>query len=178
MTSTVEPTRAITRTPDSGGREIVVGLDAGPAAAEALRWAAAEAAASRLGLRVVHAWALPTFEAATASHAYIAATVADARARATQWVLDGLGGAEVEWALDIVQGAPGPALVNRSSASALLVVGTGEHTGFRRALFGSVSHYCRSHSAVPVVVVPPPVNVPGDDRPTAGTLLRAPGSLL
>jgi nucleotide-binding universal stress UspA family protein len=34
------------------------------------------------------------------------------------------------------------------------VVGTGEHTGVRRLLEGSVSHYCLSHAACPVVAVP------------------------
>jgi nucleotide-binding universal stress UspA family protein len=51
----------------------------------------------------------------------------------------------------------------------VLVVGTREHTGLRRAVAGSVSHYCLSHAGVPVVAVPPasatiaePLKVPSD----------------
>jgi nucleotide-binding universal stress UspA family protein len=49
------------------------------------------------------------------------------------------------------------------------VVGTQEHTGLRRAVAGSVSHYCLSHADVPVVAVPAagaalaaPLKVPSD----------------
>jgi hypothetical protein len=41
------------------------------------------------------------------------------------------------------------------------VLGTREHTGLRRAVVGSVSHYCLSHA------VPPVVAVPADLEPTA-----------
>ena len=36
----------------------------------------------------------------------------------------------------------------------LLALGAREHTGIGRLLAGSVSHYCLSHSAVPVAAVP------------------------
>ena len=38
----------------------------------------------------------------------------------------------------------------------LLALGAREHTGIGRLLAGSVSHYCLSHSAVPVAAVPAP----------------------
>ena len=41
------------------------------------------------------------------------------------------------------------------------MLGTREHTGLRRAVVGSVSHYCLSHA------VPPVVAVPADVEPTA-----------
>jgi nucleotide-binding universal stress UspA family protein len=40
---------------------ILVGVDDSQAAAEAVRWAAAEAALRGSSLRVVHAWELPRF---------------------------------------------------------------------------------------------------------------------
>ena len=91
------------------------------------------------------------------------AATEDARARATRWVLDALGGdsARIRWTLDIVEGPPGPALVGRSRDAKVLVLGTREHTGLRRAVVGSVSHYCLSHAAPPVVAVP------ADIEPTA-----------
>jgi nucleotide-binding universal stress UspA family protein len=140
-----------------GPREIVVGIDDGPAAGAALRWAAEQAKLTSRPLRVVHAWQLSSFEPAAGSAQYVEAALADARARATSWVLHALGAdaSEVRWSLDIVEGGPGPALVERSHHADLLALGTHEHTGLRRIL-GSVSHYCLSHAVAPVVAVPSP----------------------
>jgi len=148
-------------------REIVVGLDDSPAAAAALRWAAEQARLTGRPLRVVHAWELTSFEQAAGSTQFVEAALADARARATRWVLDALGAnaAEVRWSLDIVEGGPGPALVERSRDANLLALGTGEHTGIRRTILGSVSHYCLSHAVAPVVAVPrPKQEMPGAGR--------------
>jgi nucleotide-binding universal stress UspA family protein len=145
---------------------IAVGLDEGPASAAALRWAAEHSRSTGLPLRVIHAWQLSALGAAAVTSGagdYMQAATEDARARATRWVLDALGGgsAEVRWTLDIVEGPPGPALVGRSRDANVLVLGTREHTGLRRAVVGSVSHYCLSHA------VPPVVAVPADVKPTA-----------
>jgi nucleotide-binding universal stress UspA family protein len=77
--------------------------------------------------------------------------------------------AEPRWTLDVQPGAPGPVHVERSRGALVLVVGTQEHTGLRRAVAGSVSHYCLSHADVPVVAVPAasaareePLKVPSD----------------
>ena len=152
---------------DSGdGRpEIVVGLDDRRAAAEALRWAAEHAVRTGLPLRVVHAWQLSALGSAAftaGTGVLLQAGTEDARARATRWVLDALGGdsAAVRWSLEIVEGPPGPVLVDRSAGARMLVMGTGEHTGIRRAVLGSISHYCLSHAAVPVVAVPVPAVAP------------------
>ena len=146
-------------------REIVVGIDDGPAAAAALRWAAEQAQVTGRPLRVVHAWQLSSFEQATGSKQYVEAALADARARATRWALDALGAnaSEVLWSLDIVEGGPGPALVERSRDAHLLALGTHEHTGLRRTILGSVSHYCLSHAAAPVVAVPRPREAPHEE---------------
>ena len=159
--------------------EIVIGLDDSPAAAAALRWAAEHAQLTGSALHVVHAWQLSTFEEAAGSAGYVEAAVADARARATRWVLDALGGgaAEVRWSLNIVQGGPGPALVERSRDARLLVLGTREHTGLRRAVLGSVSHYCLSHAVPPVVAVPAPGQALRAPDASRG-MLSAPGPLL
>jgi nucleotide-binding universal stress UspA family protein len=138
---------------------IAVGLDEGPASAAALRWAAEHSRSTGLPLRVIHAWQLSALGAAAVTSGagdYMQAATEDARARATRWVLDALGGdsAEVRWTLDIVEGPPGPALVGRSRQAQALVLGTREHTGLRRAVVGSVSHYCLSHAVPPVVAVP------------------------
>jgi len=110
---------------------------------------------------VVYTWQLGTLEAAAvASGSGIAellqAADAGARARATQWVHDAIGpqADRALWRLEVVEAAPGPALVARSRGAHLLVIGTQEHTGLRRAALGSVSHYCLSHAHAPVVAIP------------------------
>ena len=157
-------------------REIIVGLDDGPAAAGALRWAAEQAQLTGSSLHVVYAWQLTSFEQATGSPRYVEAAIADARARATRWVRDALSemAEEVRWSLEVVEGGPGPALVERSRNAHLLVLGTHEHTGLRRTVLGSVSHYCLSHAVVPVVAVPRPKEAPLKEEATSGMLSVGP----
>lgn len=144
---------------------IVVGLDGSRSAAAALQWAAEQSRVSGSPLRVVHAWRLRAIEVSAATAEFWETAQADARAQATRWVLDTLGGhaAEVRWTLDIAEGPPGPVLVGRSRGAQLLVLGTRESTGLKRAVLGSVSHYCLSHAEVPVVAVPTPqvLRIPG-----------------
>jgi nucleotide-binding universal stress UspA family protein len=147
--------------------EIVVGIDDSAASAAALRWAVAHARTTGLPLRLVHTWQISaTATAAIASGAgeYLEAAAADARARATRWVLDTLGGdaAQARWVLEVHEASPGPVLVARGHGAALLVVGTHEHTGIRRAVTGSVSHYVLTHADVPVVAVPAPAPEPAE----------------
>jgi nucleotide-binding universal stress UspA family protein len=109
-------------------------------------------------LRVVYAWAIPANQVmeAAASGALFQTAATDARARATSWVLDALGEAAPAqpWSLDVVEGPPGPVLVERSRDAALLVLGTGEQVGLRRVVSGSVGHYCLSRTPCPMVAVP------------------------
>lgn len=163
--------------------EIVVGVDDGPAAAAAVRWAADQSRLTGLPLCVVHAWQLgPLESAALTSGAGVAelleAAGADARARATQWVRDALGsqGDRVLWRLEVVQGASGPALVAESRGAHLLVIGTQEHSGLRRAVLGSVSHYCLSHAQAPVVAIPV-ADQARDDRPVSRDVFATAGPL-
>jgi nucleotide-binding universal stress UspA family protein len=55
---------------------------------------------------------------------------------------------------EIVEGDPGPMLVEAARTARLLVVGSRALGYVRAALLGSVSRYCAHHAAVPVVVVP------------------------
>jgi nucleotide-binding universal stress UspA family protein len=137
------------------GTEIVVGIAGTPASAAALCWAAEQSRLTGVPLRIVYVWQLTTSPLGAGTAAFVGASAADARARATRWVLDTLGGeaASVRWILDVVEGAPGPILVDRAASASLLVLGTGDHVGMRRLVTGSVSHYALSHSAPPVVAV-------------------------
>ena len=75
----------------------------------------------------------------------------------TRFVLDVLGGSAAELPLDprvSARGPPARCSWTGRRTRRLLVVGTKEHSGLRRAVSGSVSHYCLSHAEVPVVAVP------------------------
>jgi len=153
---------------------IVVGLDGSASAKAALRWAVTQSRLTGLPLRVVHAWQVTPVAAAVAESGagdYFEAAAADARARATHWVLETLGddARQVHWTLEIAEGGAGPVLVDLSEDSPLQVLGTRVHTGIRRAVQGSVSHYCLSHAAGPVVAVPGPPAEPCDTQ-VAGEL--------
>ena len=159
---------------------IVVGVDASAASREALCWAAGQSRLTGLPLRVVHVWqrtALGASLASVADHAETFAT--DARARMTRWVLDTLGDGvtDVRWTLEIVEGAVGPLLVARARSARILVLGTGNHTGLRRLVPGSVSHYCLSHGGVPVVAVPG-ADTALPTSPACSQVPATPGSLV
>jgi nucleotide-binding universal stress UspA family protein len=66
------------------------------------------------------------------------------------------------WRLEFYNDDPGRLLVAKSRHAELLVIGTREHVGWGRILSGSVSRYCLSHAACPVVAVPP-VSIPGKE---------------
>jgi nucleotide-binding universal stress UspA family protein len=139
-------------------KEIVVGVGGSPAAAAALGWAAEQSRVTGVPLRIVHAWQITASPMGATRTSFWVASAADARARATRWVVDALGASagSLRWVLDIVEGPPGPILVERSRDASLLVLGTGEHVGLRRLVTGSVSHYALSHSIAPVVAVRAP----------------------
>ena len=140
--------------------EIVVGVDDGPAAAAAVRWAAEQSRLVGLPLCVVHAWQMSAFEAAAMAAGSGNASCLRRRVRtrepvrqsgsATRWVLRATGCCGASRSS---RPRAGPALVAESRGAHLLVIGTQEHTGLRRAVLGSVSHYCLSHAQVPVVAV-------------------------
>jgi nucleotide-binding universal stress UspA family protein len=161
--------------------EIVVGIDLSPGSAAALRWAVDHAARGGMNLRLVHAWqlsAVATAALASGAGSYVEAAQADARARATRWVRDTLGekASGVQWVLDVREGGAGPVVTEVGSDAGLIVVGTHEHTGVRRILSGSVSHYVLSHATVPVVAVPAPTG-PGPSRGGAEWRVPAVGPL-
>jgi nucleotide-binding universal stress UspA family protein len=141
--------------------KVVVGLDASPAAAEALRWAARYARAMGADLHAVHAFIWSEREAVLLP---TDSTMLDSSGRPIRAVQppEDIGQLfasvqpEPGWTLRCFLGDPGPLLRSQADDADLLVVGTGEHVGLGRLLVGSVSHYCLSHATCPVVAVPAP----------------------
>ena len=140
--------------------EIVVGLDLSPSARAAISWAAEQARATGQALRAVHVIHIaPAYSMAlgmggvpmSIEPSEIEAPYREAVAAVFDSVQPDAG-----WQLKFVSGEVGPSLVAESIAAALLVVGTKEHVGIGRLVFGSVSHYCLSHAQCPMVAVPAP----------------------
>jgi nucleotide-binding universal stress UspA family protein len=143
-------------------REIVVGFDGSPMSAAALRWAAEQCRMTGARLRAVHTWEAPSAEEYAAGAELRHVTGQAARQDADRWVAAAIGPQPdaLSVQVDVIEGPAGPVLVEYSRTAVMLVVGTREHTGVRRLVGGSVSHYCLSHATCPVVAVPGPVAEP------------------
>ncbi|MFT4163702.1 MAG: universal stress protein [Microlunatus sp.] len=148
--------------------KIVVGLDASPSSRAALAWAADYARMTGLPIQAVHAMPVPASLASVGVLGEAVPEPADS--------IDGDYRREIEevfatvdplpeWRLDFYIDDPGPAVVTASRGAALVVVGTREHHGLGRLVYGSVSRYCLSHTKVPVVAVPYPVVEPDSEEP-------------
>jgi len=146
-------------------RAIVVGVDGSAGSKAALAFALEEGLARGATVEVVTTWLLSTglgevagadtFEAETRrAERHQAAALAE--------VLAGFAERPVVSQV-VVQSYGGHALVEAAHDAALLVVGSGRKGVLTRALLGSVSEYCVRHSVVPVVVVPDPGRLAGEE---------------
>ena len=141
--------------------EIVVGLDDSPSGKAGLQWAAQQAKSTGAVLRAVHALGRPYGFAAADIPLTVEPTELtpeespDTRRNAITTVFEAMS-PHRDWVLEFLSGYAGEVLVRQSKDAQLLVVGTREHVGLGRLLAGSVSHYCLSHAACPVVAVPTP----------------------
>jgi nucleotide-binding universal stress UspA family protein len=141
--------------------QIVVGLDDSPSSKAGLHWAAEQAKSTGAVLRAVHALGRPYGFAAPDIPLTVEPTeltpeeAPDTRRDAITRMFEAVS-PHRDWVLEFVSGYAGEILVRLSQDAQLLVVGTREHVGLGRLLAGSVSHYCLSHAACPVVAVPAP----------------------
>jgi nucleotide-binding universal stress UspA family protein len=150
---------------------IVVGIDGSESAADALRWAVAQAKLTGATIEAVYAWdpgALvslgvpplldwePLREAAQGRPGEIVREV----------VGDKPG---VRVLTKTVMGNPAEVLVDYSENADLLVVGSRGLGGLKGMLLGSVGHHCAAHSYCPVVIVHA-APAPQKHNPQRGTL--------
>ncbi|TYB43935.1 universal stress protein [Actinomadura chibensis] len=136
------------------GREVLVGFDASPAAASAVRWAAAEAVLRGVPLRVCHAWNWPYPQRSQDGDALeivrrMGTLTLDDGVRLAREAAPGL---EVRPVL--LRGTPSGALLDASADAALIVVGARGTGGFDKLPLGSAAVHVPAHAARPVVVVP------------------------
>lgn len=147
--------------------KIVVGFDLSPSSQQALAWAAEYARLTGLPLQAVHAVPVP---ASVASIAVLGmptpepdGDIDEGYRREIVEAFEAVG-TQPDWRLDFFVDDPGPAVMGASEDAAIVVMGTREHRGIGRLVYGSVSRYCLSHSKVPVVAVP---YVPADAEKVA-----------
>jgi nucleotide-binding universal stress UspA family protein len=151
--------------------EIVVGLDNSPSAKAALNWAAEQARSLGAGLRAVHVLDWPYGLSSVGFPAPVnymdvrREEIEDSYREEINAVFETVSPLP-NWILQFASGDTGHILVEQSQDARLLVVGTREHAGLRRLLSGSVSHYCLSHAACPVVALPAPAADRTEDSET------------
>jgi nucleotide-binding universal stress UspA family protein len=135
----------------------LVGVDGSMASLHALDWAAQEAAARSLGLRIVCAYALPSFSAATLDGGF--AALDDTAVRAGAQAVAAAAAERVEplglaVTTEVATGDAAGVLVEMSAEARLAVVGTRGRGGFAERLLGTVSSALPAHASCPTVVVP------------------------
>ena len=139
-----------TNEPD--GPKIVAGIDGSPSSLAALEWAARQADLTGSDLVVVGAWHLPSIYAlAGISDDYDPAS--DMRRLLDHWLPEIQHGHHtLRVTGQVIEGYPGPVLVDASLDADLLVVGSRGHREFAEILLGSVGMHCATHAHCPVLV--------------------------
>jgi nucleotide-binding universal stress UspA family protein len=150
-------------------KPVVVGYDGSDGSRLAVRWAAHHAAASGLGLIVVHCWVWPFFTQDLGPVANVEDSGLQSAAERT--AAEGLDLAKqaepgVEVSVRLIVGFPSEVLTRLSAEASLLVTGTRGLGGFAGLLVGSVSLHLAATASCPIAVI-------RDDRPAAGDVLVA-----
>jgi nucleotide-binding universal stress UspA family protein len=137
---------------------VVVGVDGSPESVEALRWAAANAAATGATIDAVLSWHFPAAAgvvppgvAPQAITDEVRASLQAALDKALMAVFGTTTPPNVR--ARITYGHPAVVLVEASDTADLLVVGNRGHGKFTGMLSGSVSMHCVTSAHCPVVVV-------------------------
>jgi nucleotide-binding universal stress UspA family protein len=146
---------------------VIVGVDDSPGGLAALRWAVALARSANAPLVAVRVWAfgLPRHGGLRRHGDGRGHVVLTFRGKATreaaaklvrQAFSTAVGGipGDVDVTIETLEGNPGPALTQLTSADGdVLVVGTTPGHGMKRAVHGSVSAYCSAHLPGQVSVI-------------------------
>jgi nucleotide-binding universal stress UspA family protein len=145
--------------PDDGGmtKQIAVGYDGSQSSAEAVLWAAAEAATRGARLRIVSCYEIPlagdSIGGWNATEAY--STLMDGCRVGLVAIRDVVANAnpEIDIDLDASAGPTSDALVDGAGPDDLIVVGASGHHGAAAFWLGSTPRHVVRHSPCPVVVV-------------------------
>ncbi|MGC2296336.1 MAG: universal stress protein [Candidatus Dormiibacterota bacterium] len=139
---------------------IVVGVDGSESSRHALQWAAREAEAKGISVRVISTYAIPAIAMAEPGFSYEPANVQELADYARKVVAAEVAKAskahpKVKFEAEVFEGSAAQALTEASARASMLVVGSRGHGGFVGLLLGSVSQQCVTHAHCPVVVVRP-----------------------
>ncbi len=148
---------------------IIVGTDASPGSVAAVAWAAAEAAARRVPLRIIHTWTWQMLE--PWSSAIDRRAIADLERTGHALVDDALETArrypDLDASTEVVEGYAPDALTPKADEIGLVVLGSHRQRSSDRVSLGSVANTVAARSPVPVVVA---WGVP-DHAPGQGTVV-------
>lgn len=155
-------------------QHILVGVDDSPAVERTLQWAADDARARRLPLRLVYAF---RWEATRIPGYVDAPEIPDLQVRGSQGVADEVIEPAVDTALelepgvdvsgDAADGDPAHVLIEESEQANELVLGSRHSKALGSAVLGSVSAAVTARAACPVVVV----RGPSGPEPGAGVVI-------
>jgi nucleotide-binding universal stress UspA family protein len=143
---------------DDRMRPVVVGLDGSPSAAAAVEFAAAEALAMDVPLRIVHGYVWPLLYACLANVPYrpgewepaeAAKTMVNAAARRVRAAHPHLA---VETA--VASGSGGAVLLDEAEQASLVVIGARGSGGITGVLSGPVAGFLSARAHCPLVIVP------------------------
>jgi nucleotide-binding universal stress UspA family protein len=148
--------------PEQESPRIVVGVDDGPAALAALRWAVAEAGRRQADLRVLRGVRAGRGDA----EVDLAAATADLEALLDKECRSELSAERVSG--QVITNDVGHDLVTAASGARLLVLGSTVRHETVAALVGSVARHATEHASCPVVLVRPEASLSGDGRIVVG----------
>ncbi|TCO61952.1 universal stress protein [Actinocrispum wychmicini] len=134
-------------------KPVVVGVDGSESALRAVRWAAMEAAARKIPLRIVHACMPVDGRSPSPMPPSMADTVV---AAGRQWLTIAADVAKETWddvSTELVREYEVDALIRGSQDAQLMVLGARGHGGFAELLIGSVAVAVSARGHCPVVVV-------------------------
>jgi nucleotide-binding universal stress UspA family protein len=136
---------------------IIVGIDGAPSGAQALSWAASEAARKGVELLIVHV--SDVVKPPAVSSSAVVTVMMESTAYGLELLRDAaavVAGSHpaVEVSTILRNGKPADVLIELGTAQSLLVVGSNGERRLLAAFVGSVGHRVAAHAGCPVVVIP------------------------
>jgi nucleotide-binding universal stress UspA family protein len=161
-------------------RPVVVGVSGSKSSREAVRWAADDAARRHVPLQIVHALFTPLDHGPGLSYGPAdfgrlesegLRLLETAQRQATELAPD------IEVSTELIRAPKGPALIDRSKAAQMIVIGGRAQRALSRGMLGSLGSALTRHAHCPVAVLHFSANDPWDlSRPRRAVVVGVDGS--